>query len=130
MAQAAKANKARLGTLLLALVGCVVVAVPMVYSLVEPLPMTLIGCGVSTIALAGFLFFPRKKGQMTVFMILGLLVVLRRCHSMRPSPGSIEVPQVHDARQHEVVNPEFAPVQIGVNGPSPGDHVKLRVHMR
>jgi hypothetical protein len=34
-----------------------VVAVPMVYSLAEPVPMTLIGCGVSTIALALFLFF-------------------------------------------------------------------------
>lgn len=57
MAQAATAKKARLGTLLLALVGCVVVAVPMVYNLAEPVPMTLIGCGVSTIALAFFLFF-------------------------------------------------------------------------
>ena len=57
MTQAVKASKARLGTLLLALVGCVVVAVPMVYSLAEPVPMTLIGCGVSTIALALFLFF-------------------------------------------------------------------------
>jgi hypothetical protein len=57
MAQAATAKKARLGTLLLALVGCVVVAVPMVYNLAEPVPMTLIGCGVSTIALALFLFF-------------------------------------------------------------------------
>lgn len=57
MARVAKTNKARLGTLLLALVGCVVVAVPMVYSLAEPVPMTLIGCGVSTIALALFLFF-------------------------------------------------------------------------
>jgi hypothetical protein len=57
MTQAATAKKARLGTLLLALVGCVVVAVPMVYNLAEPVPMTLIGCGVSTIALALFLFF-------------------------------------------------------------------------
>jgi len=57
MAQAATAKKVRLGTLLLALVGCVVVAVPMVYNLAEPVPMTLIGCGVSTIALALFLFF-------------------------------------------------------------------------
>ena len=38
MTQAATAKKARLGTLLLALVGCVVVAVPMVYSLAEPVP--------------------------------------------------------------------------------------------
>jgi hypothetical protein len=57
MAQAATAKKVRLGTLLLALVGCVVVAVPMAYNLAEPVPMTLIGCGVSTIALALFLFF-------------------------------------------------------------------------
>jgi len=57
MTQAATARKARLGTLLLALVGCIVVAVPMIYSLAEPVPMTLIGCGVSTIALALFLFF-------------------------------------------------------------------------
>jgi uncharacterized membrane protein YccC len=57
MTQTATGNKRRLGTLLLALVGCVVVAVPMVYSLAEPVPMTLIGCGVSTIALALFLFF-------------------------------------------------------------------------
>jgi hypothetical protein len=57
MAQTAKASKARLGTLLLAFVGCVVVAVPIAYNLAEPLPMTLIGCGVSTIALALFLFF-------------------------------------------------------------------------
>ena len=55
--EARKANKARLTTLCLALVGCVVVAVPMVYSLAEPLPLTLIGCGVSTVALAMFLFF-------------------------------------------------------------------------
>jgi hypothetical protein len=57
MAQAATAKKVRLGTLLLALVGCVVVAVPMAYNLAEPVPMTLIGCGVSTIALTLFLFF-------------------------------------------------------------------------
>jgi hypothetical protein len=55
--EASKMNKARLTTLGLALVGCVVVAVPMVYNLAEPLPLTLIGCGVSTVALAMFLFF-------------------------------------------------------------------------
>ncbi len=47
----------RLLSLLLALLGCVVVAVPFVFSLAEPLPLTLIGCGVSTAALALFLFF-------------------------------------------------------------------------
>jgi hypothetical protein len=57
MAQVAKRNKARLRTLFLALVGCVIVAVPTVYSLAEPVPMTLIGCGMTTIALALFLFF-------------------------------------------------------------------------
>ncbi|RPI10472.1 MAG: hypothetical protein EHM71_03470 [Zetaproteobacteria bacterium] len=57
MAQGTKPSNARLGTLFLAFIGCVVIAVPMVYNLAEPVPMTLIGCGVSTIALAGFLFF-------------------------------------------------------------------------
>lgn len=57
MATEVKNTKARLTTLVLALVGCIVVALPMVYTLAEPLPLTLIGCGVSTVALAMFLFF-------------------------------------------------------------------------
>ncbi len=47
----------RLITLLIALLGCTVVAVPMLFSLAEPVPITLVGCGVTTSALAVFLFF-------------------------------------------------------------------------
>jgi hypothetical protein len=57
MAQATKTKMSRLITLLIAFFGCVVVAVPMVFSLAEPIPLTLIGCGVTTVALALFLFF-------------------------------------------------------------------------
>jgi uncharacterized membrane protein len=57
MAQAAKAGVSRLITLIIAFFGCVVVAVPMIVSLAEPIPLTLIGCGVTTVALALFLFF-------------------------------------------------------------------------
>lgn len=46
----------RLVTLLLALLGSVVVAVPMVFPLTAPLPIMLIGCGMTTFALALFLF--------------------------------------------------------------------------
>ncbi len=46
----------RLVTLLLALLGTVVVAVPMVFPLGAPLPVMLIGCGMTTFALALFLF--------------------------------------------------------------------------
>ncbi len=53
-----KANRIpRLITLLIALLGCAVVAVPMLFSLAEPVPITLVGCGVTTFALAVFLFF-------------------------------------------------------------------------
>lgn len=57
MAQATKTRMSRLVTLLIAFFGCIVVAVPMVFSLAEPIPLTLIGCGVTTVALATFLFF-------------------------------------------------------------------------
>jgi hypothetical protein len=46
----------RLVTLLLALLGTVVVAVPMVFPLTAPLPIMLFGCGMTTFALALFLF--------------------------------------------------------------------------
>ncbi len=46
----------RLVTLLLALLGAVVVAVPMVFPLTAPLPIMLFGCGLTTFALALFLF--------------------------------------------------------------------------
>ncbi len=46
----------RLVTLLLALLGTVVVAVPMAFPLAAPLPIMLFGCGMTTFALALFLF--------------------------------------------------------------------------
>ncbi len=55
----AKANRTavlRLVTLLLALLGAVVVAVPMAFPLTAPLPIMLFGCGLTTFALALFLF--------------------------------------------------------------------------
>ena len=58
MPQATKTNNVpRLVTLLLALVGCLVVAVPVVFPLNEPTPLILIGSGVTVLALACFLFF-------------------------------------------------------------------------
>lgn len=47
----------RLITLLVALMGCVVVAIPAIFPLAEPAPLVLIGSGVTVVALAGFLFF-------------------------------------------------------------------------
>jgi len=47
----------RLVTLFLAFVGCVVVAIPIVFPLTEPAPLLLIGSGVTVVALGGFLFF-------------------------------------------------------------------------
>jgi hypothetical protein len=57
MAQTAKTNVPRLVTLLLALVGCLVVAIPMGFPLIEPIPLILIGSGITVLALACFLFF-------------------------------------------------------------------------
>ena len=47
----------RLVSLLVALVGCVVVAIPIVFPLTEPAPLLLIGSGITVVALGGFLFF-------------------------------------------------------------------------
>jgi hypothetical protein len=58
--EAAKATPTpvpRLVSLLVALVGCVVVAIPIVFPLTEPAPLLLIGSGVTVVALGGFLFF-------------------------------------------------------------------------
>ncbi len=57
MAQAKTMQVPRLISLFIAFIGCVVVAVPIFFSLAEPLPLTLIGSGVTTVALALFLFF-------------------------------------------------------------------------
>jgi hypothetical protein len=47
----------RLISLLVALMGCVVVAVPVIFPLTEPAPLLLLGSGVTVVALGGFLFF-------------------------------------------------------------------------
>ena len=55
--QSMKTNMPRLMTLLLALIGCLVVAVPMMFPLTQPIPLVLVGSGVTVLALACFLFF-------------------------------------------------------------------------
>ena len=57
MAEAKKSNVPRLLSLFVAFLGCVVVTVPMVFPLAAPIPLTLFGCGLTTVALALFLFF-------------------------------------------------------------------------
>jgi len=57
MAQAAKTNLPRLMTLFLALIGCLVVVVPVLFPLTQPIPLLLIGSGITVLALASFLFF-------------------------------------------------------------------------
>jgi hypothetical protein len=57
MAEAKKANLPRLISLIIAFVGCVVVAVPVFYPLMNPAPLILIGSGVAVVALGLFLFF-------------------------------------------------------------------------
>ncbi|HWT81490.1 MAG TPA: hypothetical protein VN648_22070 [Candidatus Methylomirabilis sp.] len=52
-----KSNLPRLLSLVVALLGCVVVAVPILFQLTTPAPLILIGSGVTVIALGLFLFF-------------------------------------------------------------------------
>ena len=52
-----KQNLARLISLFVALLGCVIVAVPVAYTLGDPVPLILIGSGVTVLALGLFLFF-------------------------------------------------------------------------
>ena len=47
----------RVTSLLVALMGCVVVAIPIIFPLTEPAPLLLVGSGVTVAALGGFLFF-------------------------------------------------------------------------
>jgi hypothetical protein len=52
------ANMPRLVSLLVALLGCVITAVPILFQLGgDPAPMILIGSGVTVVALGLFLFF-------------------------------------------------------------------------
>ena len=50
-----KQNLARLISLFVAFLGCVVVAVPVLYTLGDPVPLILIGSGVTVLALGLFL---------------------------------------------------------------------------
>ncbi len=57
MAEAKKSNLPRLLSLFIAFVGCVVVAVPIIFPLTNPAPLILVGSGLTVVALAVFLFF-------------------------------------------------------------------------
>jgi hypothetical protein len=52
-----KSNLPRLVSLFIAFLGCVVVAVPLLFNLTTPAPLILIGSGVTVVALGLFLFF-------------------------------------------------------------------------
>jgi hypothetical protein len=56
MVQAQRSNLPRLISLFIAFLGCVVTAVPILYSLANPAPLILIGSGVAVVALGVFLF--------------------------------------------------------------------------
>lgn len=58
MAEVKKSNVARLISLFVAFVGCVVTAVPFLFSVGgDPAPLILVGSGVTVVALGLFLFF-------------------------------------------------------------------------
>lgn len=57
MAEAKKGNLPRLISLFIAFLGCVVVAVPILFPLTNPAPLILVGSGVTVVALGLFLFF-------------------------------------------------------------------------
>lgn len=57
MAETKKSNLPRLISLFIAFLGCVVVAVPIIFPLANPAPLILIGSGVTVVALGVFLFF-------------------------------------------------------------------------
>ena len=57
MAEAKKPSVSRLISLFVAFLGCVVTAVPLLYNVGEPVPLILMGSGVTSVALGVFLFF-------------------------------------------------------------------------
>ena len=57
MAEAKKSGVSRLISLFVAFLGCVVTAVPFLYNIGEPVPLILVGSGVTVVALGVFLFF-------------------------------------------------------------------------
>lgn len=57
MAEAKKSNLPRLISLVIAFLGSVVVAVPIIFPLANPAPLILVGSGITVVALGLFLFF-------------------------------------------------------------------------
>jgi hypothetical protein len=58
MAEVEKNNRPRIISLLIALFGCVITAVPFLFQLgSDPAPLILVGSGVTVVALGLFLFF-------------------------------------------------------------------------
>ena len=57
MSNQTRSYQARVISLFIAFLGCVVTAVPFLYSLTNPAPLVLVGSGVTVVALAVFLFF-------------------------------------------------------------------------
>ena len=57
MAVAKKSSVSRLFSLFVAFLGCVVSVVPILYNVGEPVPLILMGSGVTVLALGMFLFF-------------------------------------------------------------------------
>ncbi len=57
IAEAKKPSVSRLFSLFVAFLGCVVTAVPLMYNVGEPVPLILMGSGVTVVALGVFLFF-------------------------------------------------------------------------
>jgi hypothetical protein len=57
MAEVKKTSLSRLFSLFVAFLGCVVSTVPLMYNVGEPVPLILMGSGVTVVALGVFLFF-------------------------------------------------------------------------
>ena len=57
MIEARKPSVSRLFSLFVAFLGCVVSIVPLLYNVGEPVPLILMGSGVTVVALGVFLFF-------------------------------------------------------------------------
>lgn len=57
MAEPKKGNLPRMISLFIAFLGCVVVAVPILFPLANPAPLILVGSGVTVVALGLFLVF-------------------------------------------------------------------------
>jgi len=57
VAEGTKPSMSRMLSLFVAFLGCVVTVVPFLYNIGEPVPLILVGSGVTVVALGVFLFF-------------------------------------------------------------------------